>query len=99
MTAPIRLRFPETLHTDTLDFIDHRRDDMPPRVDPASLAGVWQESEGNSIWFEWGYDNQVAGYLLSSFGKAALAIITQKLNSCLIGTTDMKRAATQMHNG
>jgi hypothetical protein len=61
MKAPILLRFPETLHTDALDFIDHRRDDMPPRVDPQSLAGVWEESEADSVWFEWVYDNQIAG--------------------------------------
>ena len=65
MKCPIRLRFPETLQTDTLDFIDHRRDDMPPRVDPAPLARTWNESEGGSIWFEWSYDNQIAGGRLS----------------------------------
>ncbi|MBN2310998.1 MAG: hypothetical protein JXR94_18630, partial [Candidatus Hydrogenedentes bacterium] len=65
MDTPIALRFPETLQTDTLDFIDHRRDDMPPRVDPEPLAAMWNESEGGSIWFEWGYENQVAGGRLS----------------------------------
>jgi len=65
MDAPIRLRYPETLATDGLDFIDHRRDDMPPRVDPAELARQWESSEGGSIWFEWDYDNQTAGGRLS----------------------------------
>ena len=65
METPLSLRFPETLHTDALDFIDHRRDDMPPRKDPAGLAKVWEKSEGGSIWFEWEFDNQVAGGRLS----------------------------------
>ncbi len=65
MSAPIQLRFPETLHTDGLDFIDHKREDMPPRVDPAPLAQVWNKSEGGSIWFEWRFEDQVAGGRLS----------------------------------
>lgn len=65
METPIQLRFPETLQTDTLDFIDHRREDMPPRVESADLAQVWNTSEGGSLWFEWRFDNQVAGGRLS----------------------------------
>ncbi|MDQ1256379.1 MAG: hypothetical protein QG656_975, partial [Candidatus Hydrogenedentes bacterium] len=65
MDTPIFLRYPETVYTDGLDFIDHRRDDMPPRVDPGPLARNWNESEGGSIWFEWEYDNQTAGGRLS----------------------------------
>ena len=65
MKSPIRLRFPETLHTDTLDFIDHKRDDMTPRIDPAPLAGMWNVSEGGSVWFDWTYDNQAVGGRLS----------------------------------
>ncbi len=65
MDAPISLRFPETVHTDTLDFIDHHRDDMPPRVPSAPLANIWQSSEGGSLWFEWTYDNQVVGGRIS----------------------------------
>ena len=65
MDAPIHLRFPETLNTDTLDFIDHHRDDMAPRIDPAPLARIWNTSEGESLWFAWLYDNQAAGGRLS----------------------------------
>jgi len=65
MDTPIHLRFPETLNTDTLDFIDHRRDDMPPRVDPVPLAKAWSGSEGGSWWFEWPFDNQTVGGRLS----------------------------------
>ena len=65
MTGGISLRFPETVHTDKLDFIDHHRDDMPPRVPSAPLAKVWEASEGGSIWFEWTFDNQVVGGRLS----------------------------------
>jgi len=65
MKAPLLLRFPETLRTDTLDFIDHRRDDMPPRVDPLPCAKTWETSEGGAIWFEWPYDNQKVGGRLS----------------------------------
>jgi hypothetical protein len=65
MHQPVALRFPETLNTDTLDFIDHQRDDMPPRADPEPLAAVWHHSEGEAIWFEWEFDNQVAGGRLS----------------------------------
>ncbi len=65
MGAPIRLRFPETVATDTLDFIDHHRADMPPRVPSAQFAKVWDETEGNSLWFEWKFDNQTAGGRLS----------------------------------
>ena len=70
MKAPIRLRFPETLSTDSLDFIDHHRDDMTPRVDPKSLAQQWNSSEGGSIWFTWDYDNQAVGGRLSPNGDA-----------------------------
>ena len=65
MAQPVALRFPETLNTDALDFIDHKRDDMPPRTDPEPLSAIWHESEGGSLWFEWQYDNQVAGGRLS----------------------------------
>jgi hypothetical protein len=61
MDAPVQFRYPETLNSDTLDFIDHKREDMPPRVDPANLANVWKTSEADSLWFEWDYDNQVIG--------------------------------------
>ncbi len=65
MKGEVHLRFPETVHTDTLDFIDHHRDDMPPRVPSAPLAKVWRQSEGGSLWFEWTYDNQIVGGRLS----------------------------------
>ena len=65
MKAPLQLRFPETLTTDTLDFIDHHRDDMPPRVPSTSYAQMWERSEGGSIWFRWQFDNQAAGGRLS----------------------------------
>ncbi|MBN1344169.1 MAG: hypothetical protein JXQ73_15900 [Phycisphaerae bacterium] len=65
MRGEVSLRFPETVNTDTLDFIDHHRDDMPPRVPSAPLAKIWQTSEGGSMWFEWTYDNQVVGGRLS----------------------------------
>jgi hypothetical protein len=38
---------------------------MPPRVPSAPLARVWEESEGGSVWFEWTFDNQIAGGRLS----------------------------------
>jgi len=65
MTGEVHLRFPETVNTDTLDFIDHHRDDMRPRVPCAPLAKTWHESEGGSLWFEWTYDNQIVGGRLS----------------------------------
>ena len=65
MSGEIRFRFPETVETDTLDFIDHHRDDMPPRVPSAPLARAWEKSDGGSVWFEWTYDNQVVGGRLS----------------------------------
>ncbi|MCP4642794.1 MAG: hypothetical protein GY851_20270 [bacterium] len=65
MDAPIQFRFPETVNTDTLDFIDHARADMPARVDPAPLAKVWETTEGDSLCFEWAYDNQTVGGRIS----------------------------------
>lgn len=65
MSGEIHLRFPETVQTDTLDFIDHHRPDMPPRVPSAPLAKVWHKTEGRSIWFEWKFDNQLVGGRLS----------------------------------
>jgi hypothetical protein len=65
MDAPIHLRYPETVNTDALDFIDHEREDMPPRVDPGPLATQWKRGEGGSLWFEWNYDNQAMGGRLS----------------------------------
>ncbi len=61
MAAPVQLRFPETLSTDSLDFIDHHRPDMIPRVPSAPLATVWKKNADGSLSFEWTFDNQSAG--------------------------------------
>ena len=53
MERAISFRFPETVATDRLEFIDHHREDMPSRVPSAPLAQVWRESEAGSLWFEW----------------------------------------------
>jgi hypothetical protein len=51
--------------TDTLDFLDEKREGMQPRVPAAPLAALWKRSEGESLWFEWTFDNQVLGGRLS----------------------------------
>lgn len=65
MDRAIHFLFPEALETDTLDFIDEPRENEEARVPPESLAKIWERSEGGSLWFEWHYDNQVAGGRLS----------------------------------
>ncbi len=65
MDAPILLRYPETVNTDALDFIDHARDDMPPRVDPEPLALVWTRGDGGTLAFEWDVANRDIGGRLS----------------------------------
>jgi len=61
MKGEIELRFPETVQTDTLDFIDHHRDDMQPRVPSAPLARIWRREMHGALSFEWKYDNQTVG--------------------------------------
>jgi len=62
MDKPVVLRFPETLGTDFgMMFIDHVRDDMPPKTDLPALCKEWSESEGGSAWFEWNLPDSLVG--------------------------------------
>ncbi len=66
MDTPIRLRFPETVHTDTLEFIDHAIEGVEAATDPTSLAGEWrQDDEAGTLWFEWSVENATIGGRLS----------------------------------
>jgi len=68
MDKPVALRFPETLSTDFgLMFIDHVRDDMPPKTDVRALCTAWSESDEGSVWFEWNLPEKlIAGGRLSA---------------------------------
>ena len=65
MDTPISLRYPETIHTDALDFIDHVRDDMPSRGNPEELAKVWSEDAGGMLAFAWNVASREIGGRLS----------------------------------
>jgi hypothetical protein len=61
MSSPLHLRYPETLATDRLEFIDHLPPGAEPAVDPATLCGDWREGEAGSLWFQWNLDGRRAG--------------------------------------
>ncbi|NIA13875.1 MAG: hypothetical protein GWP08_07330 [Nitrospiraceae bacterium] len=65
MDAPIKLRYPETVNTDALDFIDHTREDMPPRTPSAPLAKQWNEDVAGTLAFHWRLDKLLIGGRLS----------------------------------
>ncbi len=65
MDTPISLRYPETVNTDALDFIDHVREDMPPRDHPEALAKVWTEGAGGTLAFAWTVAGREIGGRLS----------------------------------
>ncbi len=66
MDAPIRLRYPETVHTNTLEFIDHEIDGADLATDPTELAGAWrQDDDAGTLWFEWDVNSATIGGRLS----------------------------------
>jgi hypothetical protein len=65
MKTPIQLRFPETIQTDTMDFIDTRREGMQPRVPSEPYAKIWSGGKNGLLEFVWEYDNQTAGGMLA----------------------------------
>ncbi len=66
MDSPIKLRFPETVHTDTLEYIDHTIEGISPATDPTELAGEWhQDDDAETLWFEWDVANATIGGRLS----------------------------------
>jgi hypothetical protein len=66
MNAPICFRFPESIFTDALDFIDHTPAGMVPlKATRPALSQVWEESEGGALWFEWDLDKYKTGGRLS----------------------------------
>jgi len=65
METPVQLRYPETLQTDGLDYIDHVREDMPARSPLSPLAEDWRQGEGGSLWFQWEFEKHKAGGRIS----------------------------------
>ncbi len=91
MAAPVRLRFPETVHVGgALDFIDHIVEGMEAQNDCAALAGQWNPDKDGTLSFEWKLDRHRIGgrvspneddvdleFWVENRGKEAVAIGTQ----------------------
>lgn len=65
MSTPIKFRFPETVHTDALDFIDHVVAELDPRADAAALAKTWSADEAGTLGFQWNVERRLIGGRLS----------------------------------
>ena len=65
MDAPIKFRFPETVHTDALDFIDHVIAGSEPRGDAEQLAKTWTADEAGTLSFQWTVERRLIGGRLS----------------------------------
>ena len=65
MSAPIKFRFPETVHTDALDFIDHVIAGAEPRGNPVDLATIWSTDEAGTLGFQWDVQRRMIGGRLS----------------------------------
>ncbi len=65
MTSPITFRYPETVHTDALDFIDHVIAGAEPRGNPVDLATVWSTDEAGTLGFQWNVERRLIGGRLS----------------------------------
>ena len=65
MSAPIRFRYPETVNTDALDFIDHVIAGAEPRANPVDLATIWSTDESGSLSFHWEVQRRMIGGRLS----------------------------------
>ncbi|MHB0960378.1 MAG: hypothetical protein ACYC0X_08830 [Pirellulaceae bacterium] len=65
MGTPIRFRYPETVNTDALDFIDHVIAGAEPRGNPEELATIWSTDDASTLSFEWDIHRRRIGGRLS----------------------------------
>jgi hypothetical protein len=65
MTNPIVLRYPETVNTEVLEFIDHVIAGAEPRGNPLELARVWSADDAGTLSFQWNLEGRLVGGRLS----------------------------------